>query len=87
MSKTNYWGSVRPLPKFFWDGKTALNCLYHVITRGLKNGYAHHIERLMVISNFCLLAGIDPKEVNAWFLSVFIDAYEWVMLLMFLEWI
>jgi deoxyribodipyrimidine photolyase-related protein len=80
MENSNYWAAERYLPDFFWDGKTSLNCLKHVITRGLSNGYTHHIERLMVVANFCLLAGIDPMEVNAWFLSAFIDAYEWVML-------
>ena len=80
MEKANYWQAARRIPNFFWNGKTSLNCLKHVITRGLDSGYAHHIERLMLAANFCLLAGIDPQEVNAWFLSVFIDAYEWVML-------
>jgi deoxyribodipyrimidine photolyase-related protein len=77
---SNYWQAVRPLPEFFWDGKTALRCLHFVISRGLQTGYAHHIERLMIVSNFCLLMGINPDEVNDWFLSVFIDAFEWVML-------
>ena len=76
----NFFLASRPLPDFFWDGKTDLSCLKHVITRGIQYGYAHHIERLMIVSNFCLSAGIAPEEVNAWFLSLFIDAYEWVML-------
>lgn len=80
MEQSNFWEAKRQIPDFFWNGKTGLNCLNHVITRGLDSGYAHHIERLMVVANFCLLAGIDPQEVNNWFLSVFIDAYEWVML-------
>jgi deoxyribodipyrimidine photolyase-related protein len=78
--RSNFWQAEQPLPAFFWTGKTELNCLRHVIHRVLSNGYAHHIERLMVICNFCLLAGIAPVEVNEWFLSTFIDAYEWVML-------
>jgi len=80
IAKSNYWGANRPLPQMFWDGKTEMNCLKHVIQRALNTGYTHHIERLMVISNFCLLAGINPSVVNEWFLSAFIDAYEWVML-------
>ena len=56
-----------------------MNCLKLVIERVLHSGYCHHIERLMIISNFCLLAGISPKEVYEWFSSAFIDAYEWVM--------
>lgn len=51
-----------------------------VIQRALHSGYTHHIERLMVLSNFCLLAGILPQQVNDWFNACYIDAYEWVML-------
>jgi deoxyribodipyrimidine photolyase-related protein len=80
IADSNYWGANRPLPKMFWDSKIEMNCLQHVIQRALCNGYTHHIERLMIISNFCLLAGIHPSAVNDWFLSVFIDAYEWFML-------
>jgi deoxyribodipyrimidine photolyase-related protein len=77
---SNYWQAAHPLPDFFWDGETSLRCLHYVIWRGLQTGYAHHIERLMIVSNFCLLTGINPEQVNAWFLRVFIDAFEWVML-------
>ena len=75
----NFWGANRPIPDWFWHGKTEMNCLRHVLSRVLEQGYAHHIERLMVLSNFCLLAGLDPIAVNDWFTSGFIDAYEWVM--------
>ena len=68
-----------PLPKFFWDGKTKMNCLKHVIDRVLEFGYCHHIERLMILTNFCLLAEINAEEVFDWFMSTFVDAYEWVM--------
>ena len=80
LSDSNYWEATRSLPNFFWDGETRLNCLSHVITRALQTGYTHHIERLMILSNFCQLVGIKPDEVNKWFLTVYIDAYEWVML-------
>lgn len=80
LDQTNFWQAERPLPDWFWDGKAPMNCLQRVIERVLTRGYCHHIERLMVISNFCQLAGINPDEVNRWFLSCFIDAYEWVML-------
>jgi deoxyribodipyrimidine photolyase-related protein len=76
----NYWAANRPLPDFFWDGQTDLNCLGKIIHRALQVGYTHHIERLMVLCNFCQLAGINPAAVNDWFLSAYIDAYEWVML-------
>lgn len=76
----NFWQSSNPLPGFFWTGNTELNCLRNTIHRALQDGYTHHIERLMILCNFCLLAGIDPQAVNEWFLSTYIDAYEWVML-------
>ncbi len=75
----NFWGGNRPIPDWFWHGKTEMNCLQHVLSRVLEQGYAHHIERLMVLSNFCLLAGLDPIAVKDWFTLGFIDAYEWVM--------
>ena len=79
ITDSNFWNAERPLPGFFWSGETRMNCLRQVIQRALESGYTHHIERLMVVSNFCLLAGIDPRTVNDWFLSAYIDAYEWVM--------
>ncbi len=69
-----------PLPRFFWDGKTKMNCLKHVVDRVLESGYCHHIERLMVLTNFCLLSEIAVDEVYDWFMTAFVDAYEWVMM-------
>jgi deoxyribodipyrimidine photolyase-related protein len=80
LKSANFWDAHRSLPGFFWDAKTEMNCLRRVIHRALDNGYTHHIERLMVLSNFCLLAGISPQQVNDWFTTCYIDAYEWVML-------
>lgn len=80
LPQVSFGTSSNRLPRFFWDGKTDMNCLKHVIDRVLQSGYCHHIERLMIVSNFCLLAGISPQEVYDWFSSAFIDAYEWVML-------
>jgi len=79
LATANGWGATRPLPDFFWDGQTEMNCLRHVIGRVLADGYSHHIERLMVITNFCLLAGIDPAAVNDWFWACYVDAYDWVV--------
>lgn len=75
----NAWNATRPLPRFFWNGETDMRCLRHVIRRAIATGYTHHIERLMVVCNFCLLAGIRPSEINDWFLAHYIDAYDWVM--------
>jgi deoxyribodipyrimidine photolyase-related protein len=77
--KANAWGAQRPLPQFFWSAESGLNCLDHALRRAIGSGYNHHIERLMLLCNFCLLAGIQPSAVNDWFLAVYVDAYEWVM--------
>ncbi len=66
------------LPDFFWTGKTKMNCLSLAINQSLDEAYAHHIQRLMVIGNFTLLTQINPDEVDAWYLGVYIDAIEWV---------
>ncbi|MBC8128889.1 MAG: cryptochrome/photolyase family protein [Rhizobiaceae bacterium] len=70
--------ATRPLPDFFWTGETDLNCLKQSIEETRANAYAHHIQRLMVLGNFCLLSGFDPREVQEWYLVVYHDAYEWV---------
>ncbi len=69
-----------PLPQWFWDGNTRMNCLHLAITQSLKTAHAHHIQRLMVIGNFSLLAGLDPKALHHWYLGIYIDAFEWVEL-------
>lgn len=69
-----------PLPAFFWNGKTSMHCLQEVIGQSLKTGYAHHIQRLMVTGLYTLLLGVQPKEVHAWYLSMYVDAVEWVEL-------
>lgn len=77
-SALNYFEHDRKLPKWFWDGKTRMNCLKHAITQSLEYAYAHHIQRLMITGNFALLAGIHPDEVDKWYLGIYIDAIEWV---------
>ncbi len=79
MRTHNHWQATKPVPEFFWTGETEMNCLKTVIKRVLRTSFNHHIERLMVLCNFCVLAGIDPAEVNDWFMSLYIDAYDWVM--------
>ena len=70
----------RPLPAFFWTADTKMNCLKQCVSETRDHAYAHHIQRLMVLGNFALLAGLSPKEVNEWFMIVYADAYEWVEL-------
>ncbi len=80
LRRANAWGATRPLPRFFWDGRTDMRCLASVITRLIGSGYTHHIERLMILCNFALLAGIDPAAVADWFLTFYVDSHDWVVL-------
>jgi len=75
----NFWGFTRKIPKSFYDGTTGILPVDETIKKILKTGYCHHIERLMVIGNFMLLCEFDPNEVYRWFMELFIDAYDWVM--------
>jgi deoxyribodipyrimidine photolyase-related protein len=68
----------RPLPAWFWSGHTRMACMAQAIGQSLEHAYAHHIQRLMVIGNFALLAGLDPAQVHRWYLGIYIDAFEWV---------
>ena len=68
------------LPKFFWTGNTKMNCLKHAINNSLDNGYAHHIQRLMITGNYALLTQTNPDEVDEWYLGVYVDAIEWVQI-------
>ena len=77
-AELNFFKHDRKLPEWFWTGNTKMKCLNHSIGQSLEHAYAHHIQRLMVIGNFALLAGLSPDEVDAWYLGVYIDAIEWV---------
>jgi len=70
----------RSLPDWFWSADTDMRCLSKALEQSLDLGYAHHIQRLMVIGNFALIAGLDVREVCAWYLAVYVDAFEWVEL-------
>ncbi|MFK7907337.1 MAG: cryptochrome/photolyase family protein [Chitinophagales bacterium] len=75
----NFWGFDRKIPRSFYDGTTGIYPIDHTIQKVLKTGYCHHIERLMVLGNFMVLCEFDPDEVYQWFMELFIDAYDWVM--------
>jgi deoxyribodipyrimidine photolyase-related protein len=75
----NFWGHTRKLPGAFYTGTTGIPPVDRVIRCLLATAYAHHIERLMVLGNFLLLAEIEPRAVYRWFMEMFIDAYDWVM--------
>lgn len=76
---TNYWKFKRKIPASFWTGTTGIHPVDQTIKKVLQTGYCHHIERLMVLGNFMLLCEFDPDEVYRWFMELFIDAYDWVM--------
>jgi deoxyribodipyrimidine photolyase-related protein len=76
----NTFNHTTPLPDWFWTGKTKMQCLSDSIGQSLEHAYGHHIQRLMVIGNFSLLAGLDPASLHRWYLGIYIDAFEWVEL-------
>jgi deoxyribodipyrimidine photolyase-related protein len=79
MIDQNAWKAQNDIPEFFWDADTELACLAYALKRALLTGYNHHIERLMLLSNFLMLTSVNPRAANDWFLSIYIDAYDWVM--------
>jgi deoxyribodipyrimidine photolyase-related protein len=79
-AEQNFLEATRDLPNFYWTAETKMNCLRQCVLETKQNAYAHHIQRLMVLGNFALISGVEPKQVNAWFLIVYADAYEWVEL-------
>jgi deoxyribodipyrimidine photolyase-related protein len=74
----NYLSAVEPLPDFYWTAKTGMFCMAEAISHTRDHAYSHHIQRLMITGNFALLAGIDVKQVQDWYLAVYSDAFEWV---------
>ncbi|KPF49725.1 deoxyribodipyrimidine photolyase [beta proteobacterium AAP121] len=76
----NELGATQDLPAWFWTGDVPMRCLRDAVQQTLQHGYAHHIQRLMVTGLYLLLHGVDPKQVHAWYLSVYVDAVEWVEL-------
>ncbi|HML82216.1 MAG: cryptochrome/photolyase family protein [Betaproteobacteria bacterium] len=79
-AERNALGAQAPLPAWFWTGQTDMACLRDALSQTLRYGYAHHIQRLMVIGLYALLHGVQPQQVHQWFLAVYVDAVEWVEL-------
>ena len=75
----NYWNFNRKIPKSFYDGNTGIDPIDDTIKKVEKSAYGNHIERLMILGNFMVLCEFDPNEVYKWFMEVFIDSYDWVM--------
>lgn len=76
---SNFWGFTQAMPRAFYDGTTGLDPVDHVIRRVLRTGWCHHIERLMILGNAMLLCEVHPDAVYQWFMELFVDAYDWVM--------
>ena len=80
LESLNHFNATSALPGFFWTGETRMRCMRLAVTQSLEHAYAHHIQRLMVTGNFCLLTGIDPDQVDDWYLGIYLDAIQWVEL-------
>ena len=76
----NALSAKRPLPAFYWGAETSMRCMSQAVGQTRDHAYAHHIQRLMITGNFALIAGLDPNEVNRWYLAVYADAFDWVEL-------
>ena len=79
MRTTNFWEHRRKIPDCFYDGTTGIEPVDNTILRVLKTGYCHHIERLMVLGGFMFVCEFDPDEIYRWFMELFVDSYDWVM--------
>jgi len=77
-AQENALEATRPLPAFYWTGKTDMRCIREAVRDTHDHAYSHHIQRLMVTGNFALLAGVAPREIERWYLAVYADAFEWV---------
>ncbi len=80
MAKSNHYNHTRALPSWYWTGDTQMNCMRQTVNDTMQLGYAHHIQRLMVTGMFGILAELNPREVEAWYLAVYVDSIEWVEL-------
>jgi len=77
-AELNYLNATSPLPDFYWNAETNMFCVSEAVRHTRDHAYSHHIQRLMITGNFALLAGLDTRQVQEWYLAVYSDAYEWV---------
>ena len=80
LKTANHYGHTNALPAWYWTGDTHMNCMKQCIGQTLKNGYSHHIQRLMITGMFGVTAQINPQALCDWYLAVYVDAVEWVEL-------
>jgi deoxyribodipyrimidine photolyase-related protein len=78
LANANQLAADRELPDLYWTGETRMTCLSETVGDVHARGYAHHIQRLMILANFATLWGVEPSELNEWFHATYIDAYHWV---------
>jgi deoxyribodipyrimidine photolyase-related protein len=79
-SQRNHFAAKQPLPAWLEHlGGSGMVCMDTVLGELAATGYAHHIQRLMVLANYGLIAGLDPQAFTGWFHRLFIDGYDWVM--------
>lgn len=78
LGRMNFFKHKAALPDYYWTAETKMRCMGAAVGQSLEHAYAHHIQRLMITGNFALLAGVDPDQVEEWYLGVYIDAVEWV---------
>jgi len=78
LAEANQLEATRSLPECYWTGETEMRCVGEAVSDVSERGYAHHIQRLMVLANFATLWGVDPAELNEWFHATYVDAYHWV---------
>ena len=78
-ASVNGLNATRSLPEFFYSGETSMNCLSTALRETLDRGFNHHIQRLMILGNFLLMAGVNPQEALRWFNEMYVDAHDWVM--------
>ena len=78
LAAANQLGASANLPAFYWSGDTDMACVRGCVEDVRQQGYSHHIQRLMVLSNFATLWGVEPQQLNEWFHATYVDAYHWV---------